>query len=149
MRQRRQAVLPFAFERGGVAEVAHVEGEPRAQTRLLHRGNGCVELAPHVRERGDAAERHFEAGEAGAGKNLVRTGMAHQWPHRRAQPAVERIVLGEPAQQAHAGMTMATDETGQDRLAACLDQASCGGAATDRVVRADVHDGIAAHRDRA
>jgi len=103
----------------------------------------------HVVEGRDAAAQHLAAGEHRA---VVDERVGYQGgldrPDPLVQPALERQVVGDAAQQAHRGVAMQIDQAGDQQVVGALDQ---GGArmAGDRLgARQHCFDPLAPDHDR-
>ena len=71
----------------------------------------------HVGKAGDAGPQHFGDGERSPVAHVFRVDPAAlERPHRGAQPAAERQVLGPAAQQHHGRVRVGVDEPGQQHV---------------------------------
>ena len=142
-----QVVIGVARVRGG--ELQRDRAHDRAHAR---RGEGFrrgLGMEVHVAAGGDATPDHLGRCEQGAVAHESRADVAAlRRPDRLLQPAHQRQVVGDAAQQAHRGMGVEVDQARDQHVLGQLDHLVRGVARARRVLAEQVDDASAADRDR-
>jgi len=91
--------------------------ETGAQSRAVDDGGDAVDGEVHVREGGRPRADHLQRGEFGSRLDVVRRERRLDRPDVLAEPGVERLVVGVPAQQRHRGVRVSVDQPGDHQSA--------------------------------